>query len=219
MIFFFFFLINENLTNVTSLATKVLHLITRLLITLSDTIILLVIELYRSVEPLIKKFLIFITCRVKTRFVLKRFNSDILTRKFFCNKKNFVQNCMINKFKYGVQIHSIHANFSLTQKNTASKKQVEKKNLLNKALVDKPVLIRKYVVSYGSALLKLRRKCNGISPAYFLVNSFVKTKRLSREFSSMVGLESEHLKCSILEDLKGDKWPTDCITKLKAIAN
>jgi len=125
---------------------------------------------------------------------------------------------MTNGFEYGVQIRSIHANFSLTQKNIASKKQVEKK-FLNEAFVDKPVLIRKYVVSCGSALLKLRRKCNGVSPACFLVDSFVKTKRLSREFSSTVELESEHLKCSILEDLKGDKWPTDCIKKRKAVMN
>ena len=45
----------------------------------------------------------------------------------------------------------------------------------------------------------------------------MKTKRLSREFSSTVEIESEHLKCSILEDLKGEKWPTDCIIKRKAI--
>ena len=214
------------------LAAKVLRLIIRLLIKLSDTIILLVIELYHLVEPLIKKFLIFITCRVKTRFVLKRCSSDILTCKFlcydifffvllkfivsFCNKKILVQNCMINGFEYGVQICSIHANFSFTQKNIASKKQVEK-NFLNEAFVDKPVLVRKYVVGCGSALLKLRRKCNGVSPACFLVDSFVKTKRLAREFSSTVEIESEHFKCSILEDLKGDKWPTDCIIKRKAI--
>jgi len=84
MIFFFLLFINENLINATSLATKVLRLITRLFITLSGTIILLVIELYRSVEPLIKKFLIFITCRVKTRFVLKRCSSDILICILFC---------------------------------------------------------------------------------------------------------------------------------------
>lgn len=88
---------------------------------------------------------------------------------------------------------------------------------LNEASVDKPFLIRKYVVGYGSALLKLRRKCNGVSPACFLVDSFVKTKRLSREFSSTGEIESERLKCSILEDLKSEKWPTDCIIKRKAI--
>ena len=125
---------------------------------------------------------------------------------------------MINGFEYGVQIRSTHANFSLTQKNIASEKQVEK-NLLNEVFVDKPALVRKYVVGCGSALLKLRRKCNGVSPACFLVDSFVKTKRLSREFSSTVELEPEHLKCSILEDLKGGKWPTDCIIKRKAVMN
>jgi len=88
---------------------------------------------------------------------------------------------------------------------------------LNEAFVDKPFLIRKYVVGCGSALLKLRRKCNGVSPACFLVDSFVKTKRLSREFSSTGEIESERLKCSILEDLKSEKWPTDCIIKRKAI--
>jgi hypothetical protein len=66
-----------------SLTAKVLRLITRLLITLSDAITLLIIELYHLVEPLIKKFLILITCRVKTRFVLKRCSSDILTCKLF----------------------------------------------------------------------------------------------------------------------------------------
>ena len=172
-----------------SLATKVLRLITRLLITLSDTITLLIIELYHLVEPLIKKFLILITCRVKTRFVLKRCSSDILTCKFLydnifffkfllicCHKKILVQNCMINRFEYGVQIRSIHANFSFTQKNIASKKQVENNIFLNEASVDKPFLVRKYVVSCGSVLLKLRRKCNGVFPACFLVDSFVKTK-------------------------------------------
>ena len=123
---------------------------------------------------------------------------------------------MINGFEYGVQIRSVHANFSFTQKNIASKKQVEK-NLFSEAFVDKPVLVRKYVVGCGSALLKLRRRCNGISPACFLVDSFVKTKGLSREFSSTVEIESEDFKCSILEDLKGDKWPTDCIKKRKAV--
>ena len=206
-----------------SLAAKVLCLITQLLITLSGTITLLIIESYHSVEPLIKKFLILITCRVKTRFVLKRCSSDILSHKFFCcgifffvSLKFIAQNCMINGFEYGVQIHSIHANFSFTQKNIASKKQVEK-NFLNEVSVDKPVLVRKYVVGCGSALLKLRRKCNEVFPACFLMDSFVKTKVWSREFSSTVEIESEHLKRSILEDLKGDKWPTDCIIKRKAI--
>jgi hypothetical protein len=121
---------NKNFTNVISLAAKVLRLITQFLITLSDTVTLLIIELYHLVEPLIKKFLILITCRVKTRFVLKRCSSDILTCNFFYDsaaikKKTLVQNCMINGFEYGVQIRSIHANFSFTQKNIASKKQVE----------------------------------------------------------------------------------------------
>jgi len=217
-----------------SLAVKVLRLITQLLITLSGTITLLIIELYHLVEPLIKKFLILITCRVKTRFVLKRCSSDILTCNFLydniysfffllfksllicCHKKILVQNRMINRLEYGVQIRSIHANFSFTQKNTASKKQVEN-NILIEVIVDKPFLIRKYVVSCGSALLKLRRRCNGVFPACFLLDSFVKTKVMSREFSSTVGIESERLKHSILEDLKSEKWPTDCINKRKAI--
>ena len=139
--------------NVIFLAVKVLRLITRFLITLNDTIILLVIESCHLVEPLIKKFLIFITCRVKTHFVLKRCSSDIL---------NFVQNCMINRLEYGVQIRSIHANFSFTQKNIASKKQVGIMFFLNEVTVDKPFLVRKYVVSCGFALLKLRRRCNGL---------------------------------------------------------
>lgn len=150
--------------------------------TLNDTIVLLAIELYYLAESLIKRFLIFITCRMKIRFVLKRCSSDILTRKFFCydifflvllkfivsscNKKIFVQNCMINGFEYGIKIRSIHANFSFTQKNIASKKQVEK-NFLNEAFVDKPILTRKYVVGCDSDLLKLRRKCNGFFPACF----------------------------------------------------
>lgn len=232
LFYFFLIFIKESFTNVISLAAKVLRLITRLLITLSDTIILLVIELYHLVEPLIKKFLIFITCRVKTRFVLKRCSSDILTHKFFCcdifflillkfivsfcNKKILAQNCMINGFEYGVQTRSIHASFSFTQKSIASKKQVEK-NFLNEAFVDKPILVRKYVVGCGSALLKLRRKCNGVFPACFLVDSFVKTRVWSRKFSSTVEIGSERLVRSILEDLKGDKWPTDCITKRRYI--
>jgi retron-type reverse transcriptase len=125
---------------------------------------------------------------------------------------------MINRLEYGVQIRGIHANFSFTQKNIALKKQVENNIFfLNEAIVDKPFLVKKYVVSCGSALLELRRRCNGIFPACFLVDSFVKTKILSREFSSTVEIESERFKRSILEDLKGDKWPTDCIKKRKVI--
>ena len=124
---------------------------------------------------------------------------------------------MINRFEYGVQIRSIHANFSFTQKNIASKKQVENNVFLNEVIVDKPFLVRKYVVSCGFALLKLRRRCNGVLPACLLTDSFVKTKSLSREFSSTVEIESERFKRSILEDLKGEKWPTDCIKKRKAI--
>ena len=86
---FLFAFINKNFTNVMSLAAKVLRLITRLLITLSGTIILLILELYHLVEPLIKKFLVFITCRVKTRFVLKRCSSDILICNFFCDNVSF----------------------------------------------------------------------------------------------------------------------------------
>lgn len=220
--FFFFFFVNKYFTNVLALATKVLRLITRLLMTLSDTITLLIIELYYSVEPLIKKFLVLITCRVKTRFVLKRCSSDILTCQFFCNicfsRKILVQNCMINGFEYGVQIRGIHANFSFTQKNIALKKQVDNNIFfLNEAFVDKPFSSRKYVVSCGSASLKLRKKCNGVFPACFLMDSFVSTKSLSREFSSTVEIESERLKRSILENLKGDKWPTDCLIKRKSI--
>jgi hypothetical protein len=201
MFFFVFVTINKTFTNVIFLATKVLRLITRLLITLSHTIALLIIELYYLVEPLIKKFLMFITCRVKTRFVLKRCSSDILACKFFCDNiffvtKSLVQNCMINRFEDSVQISSIHANFSLTQKNIASKKQVENNIFLNEAVVDKPFLVKKYVVSCGFASLKLRRRCNGIFPACFLVDSFLKTKGLIREFSSAVEIESERLKRS-----------------------
>jgi retron-type reverse transcriptase len=49
------------------------------------------------------------------------------------------------------------------------------------------------------------------------VDSFVKTKILSREFSSTLKIESERFKRSILENLKGKKWPTDCIKKRKTI--
>ena len=210
--FFFLIFINENFTNVIFLATKVLRLITRFLITLSDTIIWLVIELYHSVEPLIKKFLIFITCRVKTRFVLKRCSSDIL------NKRIFVQNCMINGFEYGVQIRSIHANFSFTQKNIASKKQVVR-TILNEAFVDKPFFSKELCRWLRLRLIKIAKKMQWSFSGVFSSGLFCKTKRLSREFSSMVEIEPEHLKRSILEDLKGDKWPTDCIIKRKAIKN
>jgi hypothetical protein len=182
-----------------SLATKVLRLIPWLVTTLSDTITLLIIELYHSVKPLINKFLIFITCRVKTRFVLKKCSSDILTCKFFFTKK-FLVNRMFNRLEYGVQIRSIHASFSFIKKNIASKKQVEN-NFLKIAITDKPFLIRKYVISPSSALSKLRRRCYGIYPAYFLVDFFVKTKTLSREFSVKIEIESHNSKCSILEDL------------------
>ena len=233
MFYFLLIFINRTFANLIPLATKVLYLITQFLITLSDTIILLVIELYHLVEPLIKKFLILITCREKSRFVLKRCSSDILTCKFSCYnifffssffkfivsfllQKILVQNCMVNRFEYGVQIRSIHAHFSSTQKNIASKKQGEN-NVFNEVFVEKPFSIRKYVVGCGFALLRLRRKCNVVSPACFLMDSFVETKRLSREFSSSVEIESEDLKYLILEDLRSEKWPTDCIIKRKAI--
>jgi hypothetical protein len=96
---------------------------------------------------------------------------------------------------------------------------VEKYFFLNKIIVDKPFSAKKYVVSSGFALLRLRRKCNGVSFACFLVDSFVGTKILAREFSANVGLESEQLKRSILEDLKSGKWPTDCLMKRLAIKN
>lgn len=230
--FILFFFINKNFTNVLSLTAKVLCLFTRLLITLSGTIILLIIGLYYLVEPLIKKFLLWITCRVKTCFVLKRCSSDVLICNLFygiphsfflfklllaCySKKIFAQNGMINRLEYGVQIRSIHADFSFTQKNIALKKQVEN-NIINVAIAVKPFLVRKYVVSCSFALPELRRKCNGIFSACFLTDSFVKTKMLFREFSSSVEIDSERFKRSILEDLTGDKWPTDCIKKRKAI--
>jgi retron-type reverse transcriptase len=197
---------DKRFTTIISLTAKVLCLIARLLITLSDTIILLTIELYRLVEPLIKKFLILITCRVKTHFVLKRCSSDILA----------YQDCMINRFEYGVQIRSIHANFFFIKENIASKKQVEN-NFLNTVIVDKPFLVSKYVISSSFGSLKMRKRCNGNTPVCLLMDSFVRTKLLAREFSSIAEIESERLKRSILEDLKGEIWPTDCIKQSKFI--
>jgi retron-type reverse transcriptase len=49
------------------------------------------------------------------------------------------------------------------------------------------------------------------------MDSFAKTKNLSREFSSIGEIESERFKRSILENLKSRKWPTDCIKKRKSI--
>jgi hypothetical protein len=95
--------------------------------------------------------------------------------------------------------------------------QVENKIYLNEATVDKPFLVSKYHIGCDFALLKLRRRCNKIFPACFLVDSFAKTKNLSRKFSSMEEIESERFKRSILENLKGRKWPTDCIKKRKII--
>ena len=40
---------------------------------------------------------------------------------------------------------------------------------------------------------------------------------MSWEFSSRGGIESEHLKRSILENLESGKWPTDGVKKRKAI--
>jgi retron-type reverse transcriptase len=48
---------------------------------------------------------------------------------------------------------------------------------------------------------------------------FVKTKTLAQEFSVKAEIESDRSKRSILEDLKGGKWPTDCIIKRKAVNN
>lgn len=69
-------------------------------------------------------------------------------------------------------------------------------------IVDKPFLVKKYVVSSSCASLKLRKKCNGKFPACFLVDSFVKIKIMAREFSSTAEIESERFKRLILEDLK-----------------
>jgi hypothetical protein len=57
------------------------------------------------------------------------------------------------------------------------------------------------VVSCSFVLLKLRRKCNGVYLTYFLVDFFVGIKIFIREFSFIIGSESERLKRSILEDL------------------
>ena len=48
---------------------------------------------------------------------------------------------------------------------------------------------------------------------------FVKTKKIARAFSVNVELEFKWLKCSILEDLKSGRWPTDCLIKRKGIKN
>lgn len=224
-VFFKFF---KAFKKVIALVTKALLFITRLLITLVDTIILLIIELYQSVKPLIKKFLNFITCKGKPCFVLKGCSSNILScdnqvEKFSSTtKRKFVdfcvatQNSMINRLEYGVQMRNIYANFSVTMKSYALKKQVEK-YFINKTIVGKPFSVKNYVASYDFALSRLRKKCNGVSPACFLVDFFVGTKTLTREFSVNTELESKQLKCSVLEDLKSGKWPTDCLVKRKAI--
>lgn len=120
--FFLFIIRNKDFINLTFLAIKILRLMIRFLIMLKDTITLLFIELYHLVNPLFKKFLVFITFKEKLCFVLKRYVSDILINKIlviiliFYYKKISVQNCMINRFEYGVQICSTHANFFLHKK-------------------------------------------------------------------------------------------------------
>jgi hypothetical protein len=49
------------------------------------------------------------------------------------------------------------------------------------------------------------------------MDSFVKPKSLSREFSFTVEIESKHSECLFVEALKGEKRPTGCVTKRKAI--
>lgn len=216
--------------NIIALAIRVLYFITPFFITLGGIIISLVMTLCHLVKPLIKKFSGLITCRGKPRFVLKRRNSDLLVQRVFIEnlcidllqtifyEKTLVQNSMINRLAYGVQIHSIYASSFAIQKNIASKKQVEK-YFLNKMNVVKPFSIKKYVVSRSFVLLKLRRKCNGFSSYVFSSGLFCKTRILARKFSAKVELESECLKRSILEDLIRGKWPTDCIIKRKAITD
>lgn len=231
-----FVFINKNFTNVIPLTAKVLRLIIQLLITFSSTVILLITELFYLMESLFKKFLILITCRVKTRFVLKRHSSDILNLNFFyinmyicfffllkfsliCfYQKTFVQNRMINKFEYGVQISSIYANFSFTQKKNALKKQVES-IFFNETLVDKPFSVKNHVAGCKSFLLKLRIKCNGVFSACFIVDFFVKTKMSAQKFSYTTELESENFKRSILEDLNSNKWPTNYTKKRRNVYN
>jgi hypothetical protein len=183
---FFSILKTKLFKNAIYLATKILRFITQFFITLSGTITLLTIELYHLVKPLIIKFSGFVTCRGKPRFVLKGCNLNILSCKIFIvqlcfrlsvtlhNKKILVQNSIINRFEYGIQIRSIYANSFFIQKNNALKKQVEK-HFMNKTNIDKPFMVNKYVDSYDFVLPRLRRKCNGVSPAYFLVDSFVKS--------------------------------------------
>jgi hypothetical protein len=86
--------------------------------------------------------------------------------------------------------------FPSHRKISAPKKQVEN-NILNVAIVVKPFLVRKCAVSWGFALHKLRRKCNGTFSACFLTDSFVQIKMLFREFSSSVEIDSERYKRSI----------------------
>ena len=63
----------------------------------------------------------------------------------------------------------------------------------------------------------MRKKRNRVTLAYFLVDFFVETKILAREFSVIAEIESKLFKCSILDDLKNDTWPTNCLAKRKVI--
>lgn len=73
------------------------------------------------------------------------------------------------------------------------------------------------VVNYSFVLPKLRRKCNGVYLAYFLMDSFVEINVLTRQSSFIVELELDCLTRSIIEDLGVGKWPTGCLEKRKAI--
>jgi retron-type reverse transcriptase len=91
------------------------------------------------------------------------------------------------------------------------------KYFLNKKFADKPFFVKKYVVSRGFTLQRLRKKCNEVFSACFLVGTLIKTKILARKFSVMTKIESERLTRSILKDLKNKTWPTDCTIKRKAV--
>jgi len=93
------------------------------------------------------------------------------------------------------------------------KGEIRKKTRLNKStsynnkLAGESCIVKAFVQLRGHVLTR----------PFFLMDSFIEIKILARKFSVIAQLESERYKCSILEDLKGEKWPTDCIIKRKAI--
>ena len=137
-----------------------------------------------------------IRCRKKFRFVLKMLNSDLnlmlsacltgaSTALRYCNTQ---ANQLIWKLVGIIVGKALKKHLELTKK-----KKTE-------FVIHKPSSLKKYVLSSGFALTKLRKRCNRNILACLLVDQVTLSKRGIRKFSSNSDLiESRELNFQILD--------------------